>query len=685
MMHNGNGALAPVSSDAIDIAEVAHSVRAEWRAVAAFLALGVLGAVAVILFAPRRFDGEATLLARSQSGSAASILGRVAGGAGDLLGGIGGLGSASSVETEVQILKSRALAERVVDSLRLQFIVAEPARIAPAALVAHASLKGSFTPSTFQFRRRPDGSYEASGGPSGKPHVLVPGVPGELEIGSITLARELPSTFTLQVLDTEDAIKRLDRKLTVTKAGGEVIRIKYRGNDSVTAAGVPNALVAFYLERRRTTDRGVNARRVEFVTRQMDSLAAELTAKERALREQQEASQVLDAEIVGRAELEGAAELRTALTQAMVDEAAVKQILQRAEQGTLKARDLAAYPAFQKSTGSNPLVAQLGELETKRTELLERRMPNDPEVRALDQSIASLDSTIAGMTATYAQSVTLQRAQMQTEYDKLLSSIGKLPEAAERGGRLKRDVLRLTQLYSALQAQLVEARLGEIGEGGDIRQIDVAAPPREPAFPRTLLTLGVGTAGGLMAGLVAALIVASFGRWFREPRDIERYTGLTAQRFQENLPLLVGSSVGARTMLVVPLDRHARTDVVAQGLARTATARAARATVLDLSRGAGGPGSMVSASDPTTHNVSALIDQLEQQYEMVVVQLPAFASDETIAALRESRPVLFVASSTRVERASLTNALNVLRRMGVPCAGVVMSGESPEIRSRSLI
>ena len=673
--------LAVQSADAIDIADVAHTVRAQWRAVAAFLALGVVGALAVVLFAPRRFDGEATLLARSQSAGAGSILGRMTG-VTDLLQGVSSLGSGSSVETELQMLKSRALAQRVVDSLQLQFVVRAPGRVAPGTLVAASNMQGSFEPVTYTFERTPSGAYRVSGGSSTR--ELVPGTPGQLDVGSITLARDLPASFTLQVLDREDAIDKLERRLGVTKAGGEVIRIRYRGNDSVTAALVPNALVAFYLEQRRTTDRGVNSRRVEFVTRQMDSIATELTANERALREQQERSQVLDAEIVGRAELEGATELRTALTQTMVDEAAIKEILARAENGTLKSRDLAAYPAFQKGSGSNPLIAQLGQLEAERIRLLERRTSNDPEVQALDHSMASLDSSIAGMARTYAQSVSLQRAQLQTEYDKLTASINKLPEAAERGGRLKRDVLRLTQLYAALQAQLVEARLGEIGEGGDVRQVDVAEPPRDPAFPKPLLTMGVGAAGGLMAGLVAALILGSFGRWIREPRDIERFTGLSAQRFQADVPLLIGSTGAARTMLVVPLDERARADVVAQGIARTASARAVRATVLDLSHGSNGAGSSGSVVEAGGANVNAMIEQLEQQYGMVVVQLPAFASDATIAALHESRPVLFVASSARVERARLTGALDVLRRMGVPCAGVVMSGDTPEIRSRTL-
>ena len=35
---------------------------------------------------------------------------------------------------------------------------------------------------------------------------------------------------------------------------------------------------------------------------------------------------------------------------------------------------------------------------------------------------------------------------------------------------------------------------------------------------------------GLVAGMIAALILGWFGRWLRDPLEIQRVTGLVAQR-----------------------------------------------------------------------------------------------------------------------------------------------------------
>lgn len=667
-------------SDSVDLADVVRTVRRQWRAFFVFLALGVLGALAITLFAPRRYTGKATVLARPAAAGGASLLGRMTG-IGDLLGGVGGLGGSSSLETELQLLRSRVLAGEVVDSLKLQFRVREPAGVPPAVLVVGHELARSFKPRRYDFERTADGSYRVRGDSVAR--TATPGHAVQLDVGSVTLQRDgLPASFALQLFDREDAITRVGKRLEATKSGGEVARVIYTGDDPVTAAAVPNLLVGAYLERRRTVDRGANQRRVEYVAAQVDSTAAELSRAERELRRQQEASGVFDAEVSDATLIESAASLRNQLIQLQVDEASLKQILARAERGELGSRDLAAYPAFIRGSSVSPLATQLSDLEIQRTRLLERRTERDPEVQTLDQSIASVSAAIVAMARSYADATTRQREEMQQRLDSVQRTILALPAANERVGRLQRDVLRLTQLYTALQAQLVEARLGAIGEGGDVRQIDVAAVPKEPSFPQPLLTMGLGTAGGLVVGIIAALFVGWFGRWLRDPWEVERVTGITAERFRPDVPLLVGGGAAPRTVLVVPLDERARARAVAEGLARTAATRSHSVTLLDLSgsdASASGNGS-APAVIATTRN----IDELEQQNHTTVVQLPSLTSDTALAALREDRPVLLVAPPGPVDRNRLAAAVDTLRRLRVPCAGIVMSDGDRRARQRPL-
>jgi uncharacterized protein involved in exopolysaccharide biosynthesis len=667
------------SDDTVDVADVVRTLRRQWRAVLSFVALGVVAALLVVLFAPRRFEGTATLLAKGANAGGTSIGGRITG-IGDLLGGLGSMTGASALETELQVLKSRALASEVIDSLQLQFRVREPAGMAPAKLVQSAAINASFKPRTLTFEQAGAGTYRATWNDSVV--TFVPSTPTRLDIGSITLETEsLPPRFVLTILDREDAISRFSRRLAVSKLGGEIAKITYRGDDSVSAAQAANAVVSFYLRRRKTIDRGVNERRVEYVNAQLDSTQAKLGETERSLRKHQEASGVVDPVAVSEVELESAALLRGQLTDLQVDEATMARLLEQARDGRITTRDLAAYPGFLRGTAIAPQISQLSELEARRIRLLEDRTEKDPDVVAIDKTMRSVEASILATARSYASAISQQRAEVQRRLDRIQEWIMSIPAAAERGGRLKRDVERLTAILTALQAQLVEARLATIGEGGEVRQVDVAVPARDPSFPKPFLTLGLGTAGGLFCGIIAALFLGWFGRWLRDPVEIERAVGVSAQRFEPHAPLLLTSAATARTLLVVPLDLRADVASVVERLAHTAEQRAVNAGVLDLSSQLAAAGN--GKGNGGTLEALATIHRMEQENGTVIVRLPPLSSDMTVAALRESRPVLFVAPPGPVDRMQLASAVETLRRLQVPCVGVMLSETRPP-RPRAL-
>jgi len=72
-----------------------------------------------------------------------------------------------------------------------------------------------------------------------------------------------------------------------------------------------------------------------------------------------------------------------------------------------------------------------------------------------------------------------------------------------------------------------------------------------------------------------------------------------------------------------------------------------------------------------------MLARLEQEHGLVIARLSSLSADSTAAVLSESRPVLLVAPSRRINRRELVGALDTLRRLEVPCAGVVLSDGEP--------
>lgn len=651
------------AADAIDLVEVAGAIRNGWRRVAGGLGLGLLGALVVLIAVRRQFDGSATVLLKSSQptgGALASDLGLPV----DLLPQAFSGNIQSPFETEREILTSRVVAGRVVDSLGLQARILAPSGTAPSAILLPATYPGSFKSRRYRFEREgPAGPYRVRG--PGVTTTAAPGQPVVLPVGTVTLRGEgLPTSFAVEIFDREDAITRVKKDLKIVKAGGEVARLTYRADDSLSAAAVPNAIVAVYLERRKTTDRGTNQRRLEFVVGYADTVSRRLAEADTRLRQFEEASGVLDPVLIGKMQVERATAVRQQLEQTEVEEAALDQMIARVRAGSLTARQLAAFPAFLKSQAINDLLSQMATLETERLKLVERRTENDPEVQALDQSIHNLEGQLSPLATAYAGALTRQQQTLALQFDTVQDALAALPGQTEVSVQLQRQDKILSQTLLALQAQIVSSKLAAITEGGDVRQIDVAEPPRKPAFPRPVPTIAIGLVGGLVLGLLAALQAAYLGRWIRRPEEIERAAGIPGLLFDPHAPLLLGAFAGLRTILVVPLGRGANTAAVARQLASSAEDREAKVAIADLTSG---DGARVGRAWP-------MIRQLEQTHGVVIAPVPGLSDPRTAALLEETRPVLFVARSGRLARRDLLAAVETLHRLGIPCSGVVLHG-----------
>jgi uncharacterized protein involved in exopolysaccharide biosynthesis len=661
------------SPDTIDLADVARSVRRGWRVVLGSIAACLVLALLVILFGPRRFEGKASAIVRSADPSSSLLsriggeaLGGLAAGAGAILGGGG-----SQLETEIQILESKSVLGEVVDSLMLQVQPREPAGLPATRFVRAVRLPGSFKRLDLDFERTTGTQYRVTG--DGVSAMTAAGGGLITPVGTIQLRDSLPSSFSLRLVDQEDAVKQLSKHLDVKKAGGEVLAVSYRAPDSITAAAVPNVALSTYLARKKTSDRGVNAHRVDFLSAQLDTTALQLATAEQALRQFQERSGLLDPEIMGKLELEQAADLRKSLGEVEVEQGALDQMLDQVGAGHMSQRQLAAFPAFLKSGGINDLLSRISELETQRTRLLETRLETDRDVMALEKSIADLQSQLVPLGKAYSGALQRQRSEIERQLATMSAQLDQFPGEAQTSGRLVREVKRLGLTYAALQTQLVEARLSAIAEGGDIRQLDVATVPKKVAFPDPAITTAAGLGVGLVIGLLLALVSGSHGRYLEDPVAIERAVGVPALRFDARTPLLMSGRAAVRTVLLIPVEKGVNTLPVAERIADTALARGQSATILDL-----------TAPVPTTRNgasVGALLSRLEEEHSLVVVRLPGLSSDSTAAALSESRPVLLVAPSRRVSRRDLTSALDTLRRLEIPCAGVVLGDQG----SRELV
>jgi uncharacterized protein involved in exopolysaccharide biosynthesis len=710
--------------DTIDFGEVSRVLARGWGWILAGASVGAILALLVILIVPPRFEGTTTVLLRSGPEDAGSPLGgiaRNAQGGGFSLGGLASvLSLASGFETEIEILTSRSVMEAVVDSLGLQAEMVRPRRWATDSVFSSAAWDSQLARGvTYRFERDSEGYLVRGPGASGR---AVPGIPYRAGGSTFTLRDgTLPNSFAVRVLDLQEAVRRTEKRLRAKRAGGDVAEIVFRGSEPGLAAAVPNAVITKYLERRRTTDRGVNQRRYDFLEAHTDSLRCELLVAEHALRSEQERSGVFDPELFGKAEIEHGLLIRSELQASEVEARAFREVLNQAASGGLSARDLAAYPTFLVNPAINEILARLTTLEAERTQLLDRRTEQDADVQIIGRQIRQLEDQLITVSTAYLGGLGRREAELRGELGRYSSVLAALPEQAEANYRAQREVRRLSETLVALESELVRARLAALAEGGDVRPIDRAIPPNQAAFPQPFLTVLIGLAGGLFVGLGGAFGSSYLGSRVREPFHAELAAGVPVVSFDAEAPLLLRRTESQLALLLLPVGLGVKGGAVARRIAATAALQGSRVVLADFQDprpafeaprpvddpGSSEPGGSVvrnqeqaissalrreertdggayfvyraSANGGSDIGVHAAVLELETRFSLVVVALPGIASSAAAALLGEGRTAVLVARAGRTRRAELRETVATLERIGINTAGVVLRRDGEHV------
>lgn len=465
----------------VDLATLGRAIARGSKAILIGTALGLVAAWQFVVWVPARFEAQTLLLIKTPP-DATSLLTQKLGALAELAPGGAGVGTKGEMDTEVAMLLSRAVLGLVVDSLRLQVSMRDPARVPALGVIDSVRTPGRFAPRrlTLQPGRNalPEGTFWVKG--TAAPYV--------------------------KIFDREEAIDDLFERLDVRSNTGAAVRVRYRGPDSLTAARVPNLVVETYLARRRVFDRGTNQRRFEFLSAKADSVGSELTRAARDLRATQEGQQLFDAEPEARAIFERVATLETRLAELRAEQITLDSVLARAARTGFDPRLIAGVPSLMKSPAVNEIVAQLERVESQRAVLLTQYADGAPQVVSLGRVADSLRAGLVPLARTFGEALARQRRSLETDVAQVNARIASLPAKSELVGLRTATLKQIATLNAGMTQLLLQARLAAIGEGGEVRLVDRAVEPRKVEFPRPSYTYTFGALAGCIAGLCVALV-----------------------------------------------------------------------------------------------------------------------------------------------------------------------------------
>jgi succinoglycan biosynthesis transport protein ExoP len=333
---------------------------------------------------------------------------------------------------------------------------------------------------------------------------------------------------------TDQAIDAVQEKLSVSPPRDtKIIGISFDSTNPGLAASVANAFADNFLASnvQRRFDTFSYSR--NYLQNQINATKTRLEQSERALIAYSRAAGIVDASGAAGAKFEDGGrrslttanlvELNAAYAQARTNRLQAQQRWQQAQ-----ATPLMSLPEVLSNPAIQNLARQRAEFEAQFQEERQRHKEEYPAMKQAAAKINEFDHQIAALASNVRASIGDQYRVAERQENALSGAVGQLKSATlteqDKGVRyniLKREVDTNRDLFNSLLQRYnqVSSQAGLISS--NISIVDRAIPPSDPIFPRPWLNMTLAAFGGLLLGLIAA-----FTRdWLRDkvnmPNEVE--------------------------------------------------------------------------------------------------------------------------------------------------------------------
>jgi succinoglycan biosynthesis transport protein ExoP len=402
-------------------------------------------------------------------------------------------------QTQVEILKSRALAAKLVEKLDLTKHRDFDPRQREASLWDQVKAQLGFAGDTQQWTE--EALHSAA----------ISGVMGRMSVEPIRLS--------------------------------QLIRVHFESSDPLIAAEMANAVAETYIEADMDARDSMNMRASEWLGGRLEGLKRNLEESERALQEYRERARMIETK--GLAQSGAARQIDDQMTRLV----AARQRRFAAENAYNQIKDAKGQLDVLPVVMRNPLVQRLKEAESeaekKVVELSNKYGPEHQRMiqaqaelkQARDNTRREVDTVVASLVNEYE----LTRANEKA----LESGVGTAKGAVQSINRkefelasLERAVATNRQIYELFLNRFRETRASRDPQSNAVARVsDEARPAQYPIKPKKEQIVSIAFVLGLLMGALAALLMERLDNTLKSADDVEEKLG---QPMLTSLPLLQG-------------------------------------------------------------------------------------------------------------------------------------------------
>jgi capsular exopolysaccharide synthesis family protein len=423
----------------------------------------------------------------------------------------------AAIDTEVELLKSRALVERVVETLGLE----------------------------------KDAEFE----PTLRP----------------TFSRVLAGAWSSPKNRAQAVVNRVQRRLKVARIGfTAVIAVSFASRSPEKAASIANVFTTLYLQQQLDAKSDASRRTADLLNARLGGLRAEVDAAEHAVERYKAAHGLMtltDSQGATSTEQEVSnldGQLATARGARAEAEARLSAALAQTADGRPgdDVGEVLSSPVVQE------LRKQRDEVGKQIAELDGRYGPRHPDLLKAQRQRTELDAEITQEIGRVVSNLKAQVEVARSRYAAIASAVAgakseqaKINNASVELRGLQQNLDAVRTLYQAFLDRSKQTLAQDGMAQADARLVAPAKAPTAPAFPDRLLLLGAGLTASLLGGLLALWIAEAREDGLYAPEDLERRLGLPCLGLIPAIEKLSGDKAGGPMALVLtqPFSAFAET------------------------------------------------------------------------------------------------------------------------------
>jgi capsular exopolysaccharide synthesis family protein len=471
----------------IDLHHLWGIIRRRANVILGATILGTVLATIFIFQLTPRYTAEATVMLETRKNQMVDFTSLMAGLTGDQ----------SVVRSEMEILKSRALADKVAEKLDID---SWP----------------EFNPSL----RRP-GFFEA---------LLSPFSWVTNAIRSLTTSSSAAAlNEEARTRDRKAAeVSLLMSRMEITNDGRSyLIKIHAQSTNRNAASLIANTYVDFYLLDQIEAKFDAVKRASGWLNDQLDQLRQKVRDSEHAVevyKEQNNLTQTTKGTTLSEQQL---SELNSQLILATADRAQKESSLAQIRSGAESAAVM-----------NSPLVEKLradeADLRHKKAELSNRYQPSHPTMVNLQSQIDDIKRKIDEESSKTVRSLQGDVAAARAKESSLKEQLANLQKSTNQEGKLDVQLRELQReadanklLYENFLTKFKQTSSEEDIQQADARLVSSALPPRIPSFPKKTVLIGFSFLVSLLIGAAAAFILERLDNGFHNSEQVEKLLGVS--------------------------------------------------------------------------------------------------------------------------------------------------------------